>query len=265
MFFGCENLCIDFVEAFGFTQTDCVSNVRARRVCALSFRFEAEDTAFRFGKKELTAEKGDIIFVPSGVDYVRVSKRDEVAVAHFTAAGTEFGEIERFRPENPQKFRRLFEKLLDRHASGRGAFYAATAVLYEIICELTKEADKIKGLGFKRIEKAYNLAVGAYSRPELTVSALAAECGLSEVAFRKAFKSETGLSPHAFINSLRMRYAAQLMTAGGFTVEQIAEKSGFCDAKYFSTAFKRFFGQTPSGYRRPYIDKIEGQWRLQVK
>lgn len=261
MFFGCENLCLDFIEAFGFTQTDCISRVGARRVCALSFRFEAVDTVFRFGEKALTAEKGDIIFVPDGVDYVRVSKRDEVAVAHFTVAGTKFCEIERFRPENPQKFKRLFEKLLEMYASGRGAFYAATAVLYEIICEITKEADKLKGFGFKRIERAYNFAVSFYRRPELTVSALAAESGLSEVAFRKAFKSETGLSPHAFINSLRMRYAAQLLTTGGFTVEEIAEKAGFCDAKYFSTAFKRFFGQTPSAYRWPYIGEIEGQWR----
>lgn len=65
--------------------------------------------------------------------------------------------------------------------------------------------------------------------------------------FRK-FKSITGESPQQFIMQTRLRKAAELLHKRQNNINQIAYMCGFSDPKYFSTAFKKFFGITPTDF-----------------
>lgn len=68
---------------------------------------------------------------------------------------------------------------------------------------------------------------------------------------RKIFKKETGLSPLAYLTSLRMKNAERLLSAkwsNGRTVAEIARMCGYDNALYFSRVFKKHYGYAPSQF-----------------
>ena len=55
--------------------------------------------------------------------------------------------------------------------------------------------------------------------------------------------------PLAYLEELRMQYAAQLLRTTALRVNEIACSVGYLDALYFSRAFSRRMGLSPTAYR----------------
>jgi len=83
----------------------------------------------------------------------------------------------------------------------------------------------------------------------LSLAGLAAEAGLSEFHFCRAFKQSTGLPPHAWLRQCRMEQAQAMLRDHGASMVQIAEALGYATQTAFGAAFKRFTGLTPSDWR----------------
>ncbi len=64
------------------------------------------------------------------------------------------------------------------------------------------------------------------------------------------FKQETGTTMQKFHNSLKMNEAARLLRSTLSSVGEIAEELGYADVLYFSRCFHKFFGVSPTEYRR---------------
>lgn len=75
-------------------------------------------------------------------------------------------------------------------------------------------------------------------------------CALSVSRFNHLFKEVTGLSPQKYYNTLRMENAGILLRETRLTVTDVAIKTGFTDALYFGQAFKKFYGISPTEYRK---------------
>jgi AraC-like DNA-binding protein len=78
---------------------------------------------------------------------------------------------------------------------------------------------------------------------------LANVAGLSRAHLIRAFKAETGLTPHAFLIDRRIRLARQLLLAGSPPVN-VAASSGFADQAHMTRAFKARIGTTPGSFAR---------------
>jgi len=78
---------------------------------------------------------------------------------------------------------------------------------------------------------------------------LARECGMSPFALVRAFRSETGLPPHAYVNHLRVRLARRLLD-GGVAPAEVAAAAGFADQAHLTRHFKRVVGVPPGAYQR---------------
>ncbi|WP_136608603.1 response regulator transcription factor [Paenibacillus dokdonensis] len=98
------------------------------------------------------------------------------------------------------------------------------------------------------IWKAVNLL---HSNPsaDWSASELAEEVGLSRSHFSILFKKAVGDSFIAFQYKRKLRLASGLLRDTTLTMQEIAERTGLGDSKYFSKWFKRCTGQTPSHYR----------------
>lgn len=83
-------------------------------------------------------------------------------------------------------------------------------------------------------------------RPDLTVEQLAAEMAVSHTLFYEKVNKLLGVPPASLIRSCRMKKAKALLLEGNHTVAEVAVMCGFPDSKYFSTAFKKFYGVSPS-------------------
>lgn len=83
---------------------------------------------------------------------------------------------------------------------------------------------------------------------DLTVDILCAAVNMSRTSFYNKIKALTGISPNDFIRNIRMKEAADLLKSRRYTVAEVADRIGFADPKYFTDAFKKFYGVPPSVY-----------------
>ena len=74
--------------------------------------------------------------------------------------------------------------------------------------------------------------------------------------FRK-IKSLTGLSITAFIRSVRLKNAAQIILQSNLKLSQVAEEVGFNDYKHFKKSFQQQFGCLPSEYKAKILERSE--------
>jgi AraC-like DNA-binding protein len=82
-----------------------------------------------------------------------------------------------------------------------------------------------------------------------TLAELAAMTGLSQFALLRAFRAETGLPPHAYLNQLRVRQA-RLLLDDGVPAADVAAQVGFADQAHLTRHFKRVVGVPPAAYQR---------------
>lgn len=80
-------------------------------------------------------------------------------------------------------------------------------------------------------------------------SEYAEQLGISQAALSRALAGVSGRRTKELITDRRMLEAERLLRFSHFTVGEVASRSGFTDQLYFSRAFKRYHGVTPSEYR----------------
>jgi AraC family transcriptional regulator of arabinose operon len=69
------------------------------------------------------------------------------------------------------------------------------------------------------------------------------------------FKRETSMSMHEYLISVRLSHAADLLINSDLPINEISYMCGFCDALYFSSAFKKRYTLSPLNYRSKYKKK----------
>jgi len=84
---------------------------------------------------------------------------------------------------------------------------------------------------------------------EWSVSDVARQVGLSRSHFSILFKKAVGDSFVAYQYKRKLKLSYALLKDTNLTMQEIAERTGLGDSKYFSKWFKRCTGQTPSYYR----------------
>ncbi len=88
------------------------------------------------------------------------------------------------------------------------------------------------------------------SDPDLSLTRLAARCGLSRSQFAHRFARQMGIAPMAWRAQRRLAQARELLHTPFLSVKQVAARAGYRDAKYFSTCFRRWAGVGPLAFRR---------------
>ncbi|MDQ1914872.1 AraC family transcriptional regulator [Paenibacillus sp. GD4] len=97
----------------------------------------------------------------------------------------------------------------------------------------------------KRVNQVLEYVMDHYSE-ELDLSKMAGIVNLHPVYLGKLFKINTGISFKEYLNQLRINQAEMLLSTGGFSVTEVAERCGFHDISYFSNVFKSIKGYPPS-------------------
>ena len=84
---------------------------------------------------------------------------------------------------------------------------------------------------------------------EFNITQLCYEMAMSRTLFYGRVKSLTGKAPQEFIRLIRLQRAADLLNSGK-SVQEVADETGFINAKYFSFIFKKQYGIQPSKFRK---------------
>lgn len=84
----------------------------------------------------------------------------------------------------------------------------------------------------------------------LKIPELARAAGLSVPRFHVVFKELLGVSPHQYLQQLRLELARRLLERGDEPVKVVAKRAGFPNEVLLYRHFRRAAGQSPRAYRR---------------
>jgi transcriptional regulator GlxA family with amidase domain len=87
---------------------------------------------------------------------------------------------------------------------------------------------------------------------DLSVSALAERSFMSPRNFSRVFTRETGVTPGAYVEALRVERARALLETTDLPVEDVARRCGFGTPETFRRAFGRRVGVNPTRYRTSF-------------
>lgn len=85
-----------------------------------------------------------------------------------------------------------------------------------------------------------------YTDKDFSVDQIAAELGISRVHLSRKLKALAASSPSDMIKARRMEAAATMLRSGEKNMATVAAACGFASPAYFSSAFKAFYGVSPS-------------------
>ena len=132
------------------------------------------------------------------------------------------------------------------HENDMGADLRRTALVYELLGALTRgRASTDRNHWVKR-------AIGIFEanyHTDISVADVAAEVGFDRAYFSIIFKQHTGMTPHAYLTSLRIGQACNLISEKGCSVAEVAVSVGL-DPRNFARLFSRETGMTPSEYKK---------------
>ena len=123
-----------------------------------------------------------------------------------------------------------------------GSYGSAPGDLMQLIDRL----DHTDGDPF--VSAVYDIIKESYSDPKLSVEDIARQLHLTRVHVNRKLQASLGVSPSLLLKAYRMRLASSLLKENGIPVSEIAANTGFSSSSYFSSAFKDFFGKSPSEY-----------------
>lgn len=245
MIFERDLIAFELLDVFYLNQRNVKNFNFERNIDALSFRINS-DCVFETKDSTYKLSDNSVSFVPAKVDYTRIAERDELIVIHLNILNYTSREIEVIIPENNQKIRTLFKKVLEMWQTTKNK-HACSALIYEIFNELYQE--KSEPLPYNpKIQGAVDYINKHFADIDLILSDAAEKSFMTEVYFRKLFKQSFGTSPKKHIVNLRIKRAQTLIETGYYSLQEVCLLSGFSDYKYFSVVFKKATGVSPSKY-----------------
>lgn len=120
-----------------------------------------------------------------------------------------------------------------------GLFYTLLSELWQMQCR--SEQDTLADRMARRLTE--NL------RQPPTLETLAQEFHFSVNYLIRIFRTAKGVTPHAYLQSVRLKQACLLLDTTNATAEIIASECGFSDYAHFYRVFHRSVGKSPKEYR----------------
>ncbi len=111
----------------------------------------------------------------------------------------------------------------------------------------------------------FESAVYANIYTNLSLEEISSKLCLSISSFKRKFRRSFHCPPHKWFLEKRMARARGMVLATDMSISQIGQVCGFTNQSHFIKLFKRFFGSTPTVYRREHCGAHPGSAGYKVK
>lgn len=131
-----------------------------------------------------------------------------------------------------------------------------TGKLYTALALFMKDTDhdKKRGTYDGYVQKSIEYISSHYSYP-ITVEDIAQYAGVSRSHLFRAFQSCLGQSPKEYLTTFRLKQACLLLKSSDLSITSIANSVGFDNSLYFSKAFHKVKGMSPSEYQKKKLSE----------
>ena len=199
---------------------------------------------YDFGDKVIKAVKDSVLYLPPNTPCRLTGETDRIFRVEFQC--DRVFEPQLFVLKEPDVVKRLFTELYTLWFSNApNQTFGGLSLFYRIMAELSLPAS----IAYADItQEILNFIYNHFNEPNLTIKEIADALNISESHLYHTFQDTCNTSPKEYILNFRMQHACTLLKTGQYKVYEVAEKSGFSDAKYFMTIFKKRMGVSPKKY-----------------
>jgi LacI family transcriptional regulator len=138
--------------------------------------------------------------------------------------------------------------LLDRLMSGKERSHGQ-AVFVQPLGVITRRSTDVLALGDVEISAAVRF-IREHACEGIAVKDLLDQIPLSRRVLEGRFRKLLGRTPHDEIARVRFERVRRLLRETRLPLAEVARRSGFRNAEYLATAFRREFGTSPNTYRK---------------
>ncbi len=121
-------------------------------------------------------------------------------------------------------------------------------MLLSTLSTLGKLVNNVGNISNDKINEAITFITMHYNT-DINIKELANSCNLSQSRFMYLFKEQTGMAPHAYQQTLRIKNSMTLLTSTKLKIVEVGRQCGYEDSLYFSRVFKKLVGVSPKEYR----------------
>lgn len=241
------------IESSFHTQSKKTGKVENRKYHAFLFKITGS-TDYFFSDKKITLNAGNALFIPQGssYEYVRQSKDSLYTSINF------FADVENPLPtlyptNNFYKISEICNDFSELWKFGATPDkFTCMSLFYDFLSYLARitHLNNLKENNTLIIEPAIEYLKSHIFKCNLKIENLSKLCCISDTYFRRLFILRFNVTPQEYVISKRLAYAKSIIESGDFNnISEIAELVGYKDPFYFSKAFKKYYGVSPSNVK----------------
>ncbi len=224
-------------------------NIKNRFAYAVSFCLSGKIT-YHYNGKDYVSDPNHVVFLPIGKSYtITCEESGQFPLVNFHCCKdiSDIG-IVSAKISNAEYCINALTKLINNFSfQSKAKPVHSLAVFYDVLSEVSNDIEKSQN---HTVLPAIKYIDEHFSDADLNNATLAECCRVSEVYFRRIFKEFYGISPHKYIQNLRIKRAKNLLTSSNASILKISEACGYTSVYHFCRAFKSIVGETPSDFRR---------------
>ena len=160
------------------------------------------------------------------------------------------------RPRQVRSALRLFKQLYLYTGREDRRMVVVMALLFRLLNTCVGTAGPPAGNPRTRAENLVKQAITLMETEPggaLNVKEVALRLGVDRTTLGRAFKLQTGRTPHQFLDQFRLIVVHELLSSTALPLTTIAASTGFRDVKYFIGWFRRQDGVTPGKIGRAHV------------
>lgn len=217
----------------------------------------------QIGRERIRISKGDFFLINPGVDHTEHSSPEEqLSYIVIGASGVRFlsgrENTERYcliqGKNNSLEYEPYFLDIIRELSEKKDGYLSICLSILNILFAKISRSLRVEIASSVPMSGALNCGeikqiIDEHFAKPITLEWLAAQAHISKYHLSHSFQRQYAISPIQYLNQRRLREAEHLLAHTTHSLSEIGNMIGFSSASYFSQAFKRHAGLSPSEYR----------------
>lgn len=144
------------------------------------------------------------------------------------------------KPFSPGHLKAQISNLLESRRQLRSVFAEKPLVTTASVAHTREDA--------RFLERISAYILDTIDDDELDAELLAEQMSMSRMTLYRKLKAITDMTPHEFINVIRLKKSAEILTEGDYKIYEVANMVGYKSTSHFGKLFYKQFGLTPTQF-----------------
>ena len=226
------------------------------------------DGILKYDNISVAIGEGEFFFLPASYPHEYYSENEKWEVRWVSFDGYSANHILSLlnmtkptiiKPHESDTLESIFDRMFTAQNSDK--FYCdfvCSGLVYEYIIEfhrhMNDRSNKVRSERSKLLLPVLNY-IDENFRADFSLTVLAELAGISPQHLCRIFKESMNMRPGEYLTQKRLQESRRLLRISDLPISEIATLSGFPDAGYFSTVFKKHQGMTPMEYKKTHGNK----------